>query len=419
MRGADESDKPVHERRTTTAGTQPGTARSLRVCMVVHAYFPVGEPRAHRAARAAVEAGHEVNVLCLRRPRELRSETIDGVHVHRLEVEHVRGLGVIAVLREYAKFAMLATVTVARSHFRSRLDVVYVNAPPDFLIVSALIPRLSGAGVVLDIHDISSHMFDVRFAGSPLARPIRRVLRLIERGAALLAQEVITVHDPYRDELVANGVARHKISVVMNTPDESAVARARAGAARPKEGFVVAYHGTVTYWYGVDIFVGALGRLAKTIPDLRGLVLGEGDALPSVEKTARDCGMDATIRFSRAYLPYDDVLAEVATADCGVIPNRTSELNKFALSSKLFEYVALGVPVAVARLPTLAAHFSPDEVTYFDPDDVESLAQAIAWIYANPAEAREKVRRAKIRSEQYSWPTSRARLLTAIECAGS
>jgi glycosyltransferase involved in cell wall biosynthesis len=97
-----------------------------------------------------------------------------------------------------------------------------------------------------------------------------------------------------------------------------------------------------------------------------------------------------------------------------VIPNRDSRLNRFALSSKLLEYVALDIPVVVSRLETLAAHFDSDEVTFFEPGDPESLAEAIAWVAEHPAEAREKAGRARRRAEAYSWPASRARLLEAL-----
>ena len=65
-------------------------------------------------------------------------------------------------------------------------------------------------------------------------------------------------------------------------------------------------------------------------------------------------------------------------------------------------------------METLAAHFSSDEVTFFEPGDVESLAEAIAWVAEHPAEAREKAERATRRAEAYSWPASRERLLKAL-----
>jgi glycosyltransferase involved in cell wall biosynthesis len=395
-------------------------AHRARVCMIVHSHYPVGEPRAEREARAAVEAGYAVDVICLRRPHEPAFETVDGIGVIRLPVQHVRGRTAIQTVAEYGGFAARAALAVLRIRRSAAINVVYVHAPPDFLIIAALLPRLLGSGVVLDVHDLSPHMFQARYGGRPFSAIAGRALGLVERAACALADRIVTVHAPYRDELMVSGVPARKIAVVMNAPAPEAVARAKATLARRRHehnSFVVAYHGTITRWYGVDILVEAIGSLKTRIPELRAIVLGEGDALPAVEELARRVGVEERIEFSRAYVPHDEALARVAAAGCGVIPNRHSLLNRFALSSKLLEYVTLGIPVVVAHLETLAAHFAPDEVTFFTPDDPASLAAAVAWVAENPDEAQRKSERARLRAEDYSWPVSRDNFLSVLRDA--
>jgi glycosyltransferase involved in cell wall biosynthesis len=385
--------------------------------MIVHSHYPVGEPRAEREARAVADAGYAVDVICLRRNHEVPFETIDDIGVVRLPVQHVRGTGVARALTEYVNFALRGAVALLRIHRSAPVDVVYVHAPPDFLIVTALLPRLLGSRVVLDIHDLSPHMFRARFGGRRFSWFMEQGLRFVERSACAIADRVVTVHGPYRDELLTNGVPAGKVVVVMNAPAPAVIEHARAVAVyHPTAGnpFVIAYHGTATHWYGVDLLVEAMGSLKMRIPKLHAIVLGEGDALCSVEALARRLGVEDRIEFSREYIPHDEALARVAAADCGVVPNRRSLLNRFALSSKLLEYVALGIPVVVARLETLAAHFAPDEVTFFDPDDADSLAAAIAWVAEHPREAREKAEKARLRAEAYSWPASREKLVSAV-----
>jgi glycosyltransferase involved in cell wall biosynthesis len=387
------------------------------VCMIVHSPYPVGEPRGEREAHAMIEAGYAVSMICLRAADEVPTETANGVQILRLPIQHARDAGTLRFLGEYLRFTFRSALAVLRIHRRQPLDVVYVHAPPDFLVAAALIPKLLGSRVVLDIHDLSPDMFEARFGRRFSARLATRMLRSVERGACALADRVVTVHRPYRDELARDGVPPRKITVVMNAPDPDVIDRARnaAGARATSNSFVVGYHGTVNHWYGVDLLVEAIARLEEHIPDMSGLVIGEGDALGTVEHLARRLGVDDRIEFSRAYVSNADALRRIALASCGVIPNRHSRLNRFALSSKLLEYVALGVPVVVARLETLAAHFGPEEVTFFDPDDAESLALAMAWVAQNPADAREKAERARRRAEAYSWPESRARLLKAVD----
>jgi glycosyltransferase involved in cell wall biosynthesis len=264
-------------------------------------------------------------------------------------------------------------------------------------------------------------MFDARFGDGRLAHPVEGVLRMVERGACRVADQVVTVHEPYRAELAAHGVPAEKITVVMNAPSTEMIEIARAAAKdeQHRESFVVAYHGTVTHWYGVDLIVEAIAGLQDRVPNIRGLILGEGDALPSVEALAHSAGVASRIEFPTTLVAQVEAVSRVAGANCGVIPNRDSRLNRFALSSKLLEYVALDIPVVVSRLDTLAAHFAADEVTFFDPGEAESLAGAIAWVAEHPAEAREKAKRARRRAEAYSWATSRARLLETLSSAAS
>jgi glycosyltransferase involved in cell wall biosynthesis len=384
--------------------------------MVVHSYYPVGEPRAEREAIAAVEAGYAVDVICLRRSSEPAVETADGIRAIRLPVQHVRNSSARRSVSEYTSFALRATIAVLKLRKREAIDVVYVHGPPDFLIAAAIIPRLLGARVVLDIHDLSPDMFHARFGGRRFARLVEGGLRLIERGACALAHRVITVHEPYRRELVAHGVSPEKIAVVMNAPDGEAISRARAKAVNGgnPHRFFLSYHGTITHWYGVDLIVEAVARLEERVPGIQASILGQGDALGAVEQLAERLGVGERFDFQDTFVSHEEALRRVANASCGVIPNRRSQLNRFALSSKLLDYVLLGVPVVVSRLETLAAHFSPAEVTFFEPDNAESLAEAIVWVAEHPQEARDKARRARLRAEDYAWPVSRRRFLEAL-----
>jgi glycosyltransferase involved in cell wall biosynthesis len=263
-------------------------------------------------------------------------------------------------------------------------------------------------------------MWEARFAPGLKRRLIVGALRAVQRVACALADGVVTVHGPYRQELIADGVNADSIAVVMNSPDERVLARVREGRrdGRPAD-FTVAYHGTITAWYGVDLMIDALGLVRERIPRVRGVVLGEGDALEAARERATEVGLADRIEFSGTYVPLEQALAGVASASCGVIPNRPSTLNRFALSSKLFEYVALGVPAVVARLETLAAHFSEDEVTFFEPGDAESLAEALVWVAENPEAARERARCASERAEQYSWRLNRAAYLSTMTGAAA
>jgi glycosyltransferase involved in cell wall biosynthesis len=373
--------------------------------MVVHAYYPLAEPRVQREAAAARDLGFEVTVLALRGPDEPREERIDGIDVRRLSLTHKRGAQIRRMVFEYFAFTIMAAGWLGWRSLCRRFDIVHFHNPPDFIIVAGILPRALRSRLVLDIHDLSSHMVGVRVSGRH-GRAARSMLVWVERGACRVAEKVVTVHEPYRQELARRGVAAEKIHVVMNSVDDAVVERSLAlDQAQQIDGaFRLGYHGTLTWWYGVDLMIEAVSRLRNDDEiDAKALIVGDGDALPALRAMVQALRLEPQVSLSGRYLPIEDALAAVAACDCGVIPNRSSEINRFALSSKLFEYVALGIPVVISRLETLSAYFAPNEVTFFEPDDPTSLVAALRWVYEHPGLASEKAERARQRASAYSW----------------
>ena len=378
--------------------------------MIVHSDFP-DDVRVAREVGAAADAGFDVTVVALRREGQLRHEHVAGADVYRLPISHGRGVSALRLAVEYLGFTALATLQLAKLTLRRRFDVVQVHNPPDFLIVAALIPRLRGARVAFDVHDLSSDMFAMRFPRRA-ARVATPLLHGIERAATRVADLVVTVHEPYRAELVRRGVPEPKTLVVLNSVDESLLP---ARVPPKREPFRIVYHGTVTPHYGISLLVDALATVAAHVPDVRLEIYGDGDAVPALRTAAEARGVSQLLHLTGERLPHDEALRRVAGASVGVIPNPPSPLNRFALSTKLFEYVALGIPVVSADLPTLRAHFDPEEVAFFRAGDAESLAQALAAVASDYDAALERARAAKQRyDDSYRWELQAARYVNAL-----
>ena len=382
------------------------------LCMLVHGPFPVGEPRVARQARAAAAAGYEVDVICMRRAGEPQEENLDGIRIHRLPLEHERGVGLSAIVREYVGFTVLAARRLTGLARRRRYRVVHVHNPPDFLMLAALPAKLLfGARLVFDVHDLAPDMFAERFGAGTLGRIANRVLTGTERLALRLADEVITVHEPYARELRSRGA--RNVTVVMNSVDPDVLPSA-AGEVKGS-GFRVVYHGTVTPWYGVDLLLDAAGAIVSEVPELAVEIYGEGDAIPGLRERADEVGLDGRVRFHDRWLAQTEVLSLVRGASAGVIPNRPTHLNRYALSSKLLEYVELGIPVAVAGLPTLREHFADDEVLFFEPGDADALAGALLAIARDPEAARARVDAARRRACAYAWDANATRYVRLVD----
>jgi glycosyltransferase involved in cell wall biosynthesis len=378
--------------------------------MVVHSPVP-SDVRVMAQASAAAGGGFEVDIVAMRATGEAAEELLEQqVRAIRLPVKHAYGSGLPAAVGEYLAFAALALVRVGALHRRRSYDVVQVHNPPDFLMVAALLPRLRGAKTIFDVHDLAPDLFHSRFAGRRGAGIADRMLAGVERAATRTADYVLTVHEPYRRELISRGVPAEKITVVMNTVDERLLP---VPAHESPDGFRVVYHGTITPHYGVELMVGAAAAARASLPDLRLEVYGDGDSVDGVVRRAAAAGLGD--RFLHlAELPRAEVLRRINGASVGVVPNLPTRLNRFALSTKLFEYVALGIPAVVADLPTLRAHFSPEEVLFFRAGDEDALARAIVQVADDPVAARARAAAARRRYEDYRWEQNAERYLSVL-----
>jgi glycosyltransferase involved in cell wall biosynthesis len=330
---------------------------------------------------------------------------VDGARAYRLPFDHVYGHGGLAVVSEYVGFSAAAAVQIARLNIRRRYDIIQVHNPPDFLAIAAIVPKLRGARVLFDVHDLAPDMFNMRFQGRPGSELAERILRRVERLVARWSDAVLTVHEPYKNELGERGIDRDKITVLLNSVPEELLP---ASAARSGDEFRVVYHGTLTPHYGVGMLVNAV---AHAVPDISGVVLdvyGEGDMLPEMRRRVDELHLGERVRF-HPLLPQRDVLAAVAGASVGVVPNLPVRLNKFALSTKLFEYVALGIPVVSSDLPTIRQHFTGEEVRYFEPGNPEALASALVEVFRDPDAASSRAAAARSRYEEYRWPIQAGR----------
>jgi glycosyltransferase involved in cell wall biosynthesis len=97
----------------------------------------------------------------------------------------------------------------------------------------------------------------------------------------------------------------------------------------------------------------------------------------------------------------------------GVVGNRRSPAGELMLPVKLLEYVSLDIPAIVPRLRAIEHYFTDDMVTYYEPDDVESLARAILRLYNRPDLRRGQSQRARAFIDRYGWDRHRAEFVGA------
>jgi glycosyltransferase involved in cell wall biosynthesis len=246
---------------------------------------------------------------------------------------------------------------------------------------------LARVPLLLDLHEAMPEFFRSRFPGA--ANPIaHRLLVFQERISIGLANAVVTVNPVMAARLVELGVPASKVHVV---PNSASLARFDA-AAHPVRAFAedgtvrFVYAGALTPTYELDVALDALARVAADRPALPFVldVYGRGDAEPRLREQAARLGLADRVTF-HGRIPIDDVPAAMARGDIGLAPTRHDPFTDVSLSTKLFEYAAMGKPVVATRLPLVEATFAPGTVSTYPAGDPAAMAAAIEAILDDDA----------------------------------
>lgn len=386
-----------------------------RHCMVVHAYYPVGEPRVQREAEALIDHGYEVDVICLRRPEETRNDNVYGVRVFRLPVRRYKGWGTVVQFGEYLAFFFLAFWWLTGLYLRRRYDVVQVHNPPDFLVFSTVIPRLLGAKIILDLHDLTPEFYASRFASNMNSWQVRLICWQ-EQIACRFASHVITVTEHWRQVLIRRGLPPDKGSVVMNVPDRK-VFRQYCSSPQPAQNskFRLFYHGNITQRYGLDLALRAVARLRNDLPDIHLTIHGRGGFLDSLQKMAKELELEDYVDFSTDYVPIEDLPSLIVCADLAVIPYRRDVFTDGILPTKLMEYAALGVPTIVARISAVTSYFDETMVELFTPGDLEDMTRRIEALYTDRDHLAVLAKNIQRFGEKHNWTVQSTRYVDLVD----
>ena len=384
----------------------PARRAALRHCMVVYAHYPLGETRVQREAEALVHAGYAVDVICLREDGEPPRERYRGVDIHRVPMS-LDKMSLARQLAGYLRFFVLAAVRLTKLHRRRPYHSVQVHNLPDFLVFCALVPKLQGVPILLDLHDLMPEFFVGRF-GKDRRPGLVGLIRWQERLACRFADHVITVSDHWRQALVRRGVPEGKCSVIMNVADERIFGR-RPMRRTPNGQFHLIYHGTVTQRYGIDVAVRAVGLLREEIPGIRLTILGRGDQVPELLALRRDLGLESHVDLRDELVLAEDLPEHMAEADVGVVPYRNDVFTDGLLPTKLMEYAVMGLPCIAARTTAIERYFGDGMVELFTPGEVQDLARCIRELHAHPTRLADLARRSRNFTKRYNWADIGAR----------
>jgi glycosyltransferase involved in cell wall biosynthesis len=393
---------------------------SLHIGTISYDWYPF-EPRALRQAEAAADAGHQVDVICLRQPNAKSYEVRNGVHIYRVPMSRGFGRSLPVTILGWCWFLLLAAVTVTWLHLKRPYNVIHVHNMPDFLVFSTFFPKLLGAKIILDVQDISPELMAGK-ANGRIRAIVVPLAKLQERISTTFADHVVTAGWPFEKLLLQRGVPEEKLTVIINSADPKAFPTSLQGpiltetpnASRP---FILMYYGTVAERLGIDTAVRALALALRIVPHLRLDIKGRGEHLFKVKQLTEELGLSDHVVFLESS-PYNEVVNFIVQGDVGVIPYQCDGFTDLLLPTKAYELAWMHRPIIASDTPAIRSMFRPESIALCVPSSPESFAEAIIDLYNHPEKRASMMANAAEDYEAYRWEfmTERYQHLLASLC---
>ena len=355
--------------------------------------------RVRLEAESLVGWGYQVLFLVPRSGQTATTFALQGVTVKELNVGEYGGKNKLVYIVSYLMFLGFAFVACTRFYFQSGIDVVHIHNMPNILVFAALIPRLFGCKLILDVHDNMPETYVAKFGTT--SRLVLSLCRLEERVCCSLAHKIIATNHVQRETLINRGIPASKIATVITMP-QFLPCKHSSNNHKQAQGFRMVNHGTISQRLGNDLLIRAAAKLVHEIPGFELHIIGAGDSLDSVVRLSESLGLTDHVHFHPT-VPWDKLPETLAMMDVGIVANRVNIATELMLPLKLIDYVVLGIPAIAPRLKTIEYYFSPDLVTFFEPENVDSMVAATVGLYRDKQRRERQPQIAKSFLNKYGW----------------
>ena len=350
-----------------------------RVCMLAYTRYEA-DNRVRRYAEALAKRGDHVDVIALAHGDfPIGIGTLKGVTVHRVRGRDSQERHKWSYAWRLLRFLLTSSLVLRRLNSRVKYDLVHVHNVPDFLVFGAWSPKLTGAKLILDIHDIVPELFASKFS-SPTKGVYFGLLKWVEKLSAAFVDHVIVSNDLWRDKLIARSVAPEKCSAFLNHVDPSVFFR--RSRTRNDGKFVILFPGSFHWHQGLDIAIDAFALIKDRVPHAEFHIYGVGSTKVDLIAQVERLGIAGKVKFFDV-LSLEKIADVIANAGLGVVPKRAEGFGNEAYSTKIMEFMSQGVPVVCSRTKIDSFYFDDNVVRFFASGDCGAMASAMLEVIEN------------------------------------
>ena len=351
--------------------------------------------RTFEHCREWVKEGHQVTIITCApnfpsgkvfagyKNKLWQAEEIEGIRVIRVWSYITANAGFIKRILDYISFMPPA---VLASFFVRKVDLVIGTSPQFFTVCAAYVVSLfKRIPFVFELRDIWPE--SIKAVGAMNDSIIIRILEKIELFLYRKADLIVSVTHAFKKTLVERGIDGQKIHIITNGVDISRFCKAEKDSTLVDQlglqnKFVAGYVGTHGMAHHLETILQAAVIAQEKNKDIKFLMLGNGARKQELVDLAKNMKLDNIIFIDS--VAKEDVARYWSLLDISIIHLKKIELFTSVIPSKLFECMAMGIPVLHGVQGESAKIVADNKVGYiFEPENEKQLYELLVELKQN------------------------------------
>jgi glycosyltransferase involved in cell wall biosynthesis len=368
----------------------------MKACLLSSVHIALDNRLFYREARSLVKAGYDVTLIAVHPATEVRQ----GVKI----------IGLPQVPRWQRPRLWLQLLRLALAE---QADLYHFH-DPELLLVTPWLRLLTGRPTVYDVHEVYTDFIQVKdYMPAWLRYPIAWVFRWLEPLLARLQSGLI-----FSDDEIAKTFAhlRKPKTTLFNFPArffiERAITETKEIADRPP---VVLHLGGHERNRGTRLMIAAFAQVLEVMPEARLTLVGHfmpPELQAEVQADVQARGLQGAVTIT-GRVPFERIGDYLKRAAVGWVPWQPYPKNEKNIPTKLFEYMAYGLPIVASDLASTRPFVRNGENGYLvRASDPSAHAQAILHLLQNPQLGQEMGKHGQeLVHTRYHWGAMEERLL--------
>jgi len=388
----------------------------MKIGMILDSYFPY-DIRVEKEARTLLNAGFDVNLLCIAQKGKPNYENIYGLKVYRTNIPKGNIISKFwTVVNALIFIHPLWLNAINEFVKKNEIEVLHVHDLP--LVNTALkVKRKLKIPVIADFHENYPEALTCwnKWTRNPIRKIINKILFSHDKWirnegkVCLKVNNIIVVTKEMKKRLIKMyNVPNKKVILIPNTEELRFIRNAKIYwdiVKRYKNRFVISYIGGFGPHRGLDIAIEGMTYIKKEIPNSLLLLVGRGskDVENKLKKLVRKNDLEENVEFV-GWQFFDKVYTYIYLSNIGLVPHNKNGHTDHTVPHKLFQYMMVGIPVVVSScIPLKRIVRELNSGFFFEAGNCKSFSEKIIELYKHPEFAKILGKNGKKGTIQGEW----------------